>query len=126
VVPEPPSVSPDVVEAAKALAMNIWSSSAGVRVGRPLVGVNLDVTIFSNLLSHPSQSGAMRPEPALTEAYRVNYLIGKSNRHSHSFSARAAHLEAGVVVTPRETKRVFRSSFLRSPAGAYRRSQRAV
>src|SRR5688572_2199218 len=60
----------------------------------------------------------------------------KSNRHAHSFSARAAPLEAGVVVTLRETRYLldcslclrgaFRSAFLRSPAGAYRRSQRVV
>ena len=44
---------------------------------------------------------------------------------SFLYSARAAPLEAGAVVTLRETKRVFRSSFLRSPAGASRRSQSA-
>jgi hypothetical protein len=32
-------------------------------------------------------------------------------------------LKAGAVVTLRETKSVFRSSLLRSPAGAHRRSQ---
>src|SRR5687767_2961029 len=43
-------------------------------------------------------------------------LDRESNRHVHIFSARAAPLEAGVVVTLRETKGVFRSSLLRSPA----------
>jgi hypothetical protein len=37
--------------------------------------------------------------------------------------ARAAPRAAGAVVALRETRRMFRSSFLRSPAGAYRRSQ---
>ena len=38
-------------------------------------------------------------------------------------SARAAPLEAGAVVTLRETRSMFHSSLLRSPAGAHRRSQ---
>jgi hypothetical protein len=51
---------------------------------------------------------------------------------TQNFSARAEPLEAGAVVTLRETtvlellarlRGMFRSSLLRSPAGAYRRSQ---
>jgi hypothetical protein len=41
-------------------------------------------------------------------------------------SARAAPREAGADVTLRETRSVFSSSLLRSPAGAYRRSQRVL
>jgi hypothetical protein len=48
---------------------------------------------------------------------------GSLNRQPPVSSARAAPQEAGAVVALRETESVFRSSLLRSPAGAYRRSQ---
>ena len=42
----------------------------------------------------------------------------KKSRERWCFSARAAPSDAGAVVTLRETRRMFRSSLLRSPARA--------
>jgi len=77
------------------------------------------------------------PSSWMTRRSTSTYSFANSSSSSRltagwPFSARAAPMQAGAVVTLRETTvldllaplaGVFRSSFLRSPAGAYRRSQ---